>query len=55
MSDSSIAESMLEDRKHLPSQDRWIKLATLIMLHLRPTTFSPNCSSMAIVPSRTNP
>ena len=30
MSSSSIAESILEDRKHLPSQDRWIKLTTLI-------------------------
>jgi hypothetical protein len=32
MSNSSIAESLPEDPKHLPSQDRWIKLATLILV-----------------------
>ena len=30
MSNSSIAEFLPEDRKHLSSQDRWIKLTTLI-------------------------
>ena len=32
MSNSSIAESIHEDRKNLSSQDRWIKLATLILV-----------------------
>ena len=32
MSNSSISESLPEDRKHLSSQDRWIKLAKLILV-----------------------